>query len=120
MITKAINRPFIDRLKSDPRFFAMVQGWEYQAVMETEAQFSYRRCDREVMHQTAAAALKLALEFILQNDGEYRAVCEQRDAILKHSLDAMALMPGAVRYMPEKVEMPGQGPMPVSGYTGKA
>lgn len=94
------NRSFIDRMKSDPRFHAMVRGWEHQAVVATEQRFGDYRCDREIMHETAAAAIRLALEFILESDGEYKAICAERDAILKASMDLIQTSPMPMRYRP--------------------
>ena len=101
------NRSFIDRMKSDPRFRDMVRGWEHQAVVATEQRFRVYACDREIMHETAAAAIRLALEFLLESDGEYKAVCAERDAILKASMDLIQLSPKPMMYQTTKPKTKG-------------
>jgi len=87
------DRPYIERMRNDPRFYSLVRGWCAQSVIETQLRFDDRRCDAEVMHEVADAALKLALEFILYNDGEYKAIYAERNAALDANLDLIRLMP---------------------------
>lgn len=103
------NRPFIDRMKSDPRFRDMVRGWEHQAVVATEQRFGVYHREREIMHETASAAIRLALEFILESDGEYKAVCAERDAILKASMDLIQTSPMPMRYRPTNPAQKDEG-----------
>jgi hypothetical protein len=96
------GRPYIERMRTDPRFYSLVRSWCAQSVIETQLRFDNRRCDAEVMHEVADAALKLALEFILYNDGEYKAVYAERNAALEANLDLIKLMPRPLLYDPNK------------------
>jgi hypothetical protein len=92
-IDMRINRPFIERLRHDPRMKAMVDGWTAQATIEAEARLRHPDDYRRAMHEAARTGIALVLSFILDNDGEYRAVCEERDRLIEQVLRAAMLTP---------------------------
>lgn len=92
MIDQKINRPYIKRLRSDPRTKAMFDGWAHQACMEAEARYPDIRSPHDAQklaYFAARRALELAMTFVLDQDGEYKMVCEERDkafeALIKQS-----------------------------------
>lgn len=96
-IENRISRPFIQRVRDDGRLSSMVQGWAIQATMIVEQRYGFYPSDpRRIAHEAAEEALKLALTFILDNDGEYRMVCEERDQLVERmtqTLNHMNLIP---------------------------
>lgn len=97
MIEQHKRRPYIENLRKDPRTKAMFDGWVAQATMIAEQrnrgdEYDYRR----MAHDAAQEALALALAFILDNDGEYQMVCEERDRIRDQVLSRVMLTPPSI------------------------
>lgn len=96
MIEMHKRRPYIENLRNDPRTRAMFNGWVAQATATADQ----RRCGdgsgfRQMAHDAAQQALALAMAFILDNDGEYQMVCEERDRLREHILSIANLTPPA-------------------------
>lgn len=92
-IDMRINRPFTERMRHDPRMRAMVDGWIAQATFEAETRNDRYREPSRFAHDAAETALRLALTFLIDNDGEYRAVCEERDRLMEQVLKGAMLTP---------------------------
>ena len=94
MIEQHKRRPYIDNLRNGPCTKAMFDGWAAQATITAEQcnrgdEYDYRR----MAHAAAQEALALALAFILDNDGEYQRVCEERDRYRDQILNTAMLTP---------------------------
>ena len=91
------RRPYIENLQNDPRTMAMMDGWIAQATKEAELNHDLCRDDpRRLAHNAARRALELAMSFVLDNDGEYQGVCEQRDQLLDNALKLEAMRPPSI------------------------
>lgn len=89
------HRPYIERLRHDPRGRALHDGWVHQAAMVAEQRAGGDA--RMAAHEAAEEALKLALSFILDNDGEYLAVMAERDRFRDQLLETINLQPTSYR-----------------------
>lgn len=99
-----INRPYIERLRHDRRTRALFEGWVAQAAMTAEPR---ARGDAHMAARLAAEeALKLALAFILDEDGEYRAVCAERDRYRDQLLETIDLVPPPRFVIPAEADAP--------------
>ncbi len=92
MIEQHKHRSFIRNLRNDPRTRAMVDGWIAQAMVKVEIGAS-RDYDRRATHEAVREGIALALSFILDNDGEYQMVCEERDRLRDHILQGVTSLP---------------------------
>jgi hypothetical protein len=88
------NRDYIERLRHDPRTKALFDSFVYQAIVEVRERHgcaeNHHQAE-ELAHRTAERAVALAMAFVLDNDGEYRMVCEQRDQLLERQLKGFEL-----------------------------
>lgn len=84
-----INRPYIERLRHDPRTRALFDSFISQATMLVENRhgndMEYMG-SRRAAHEIAQEAVALAMSFVLDNDSEYRMVCEERDQLMNQQL----------------------------------
>lgn len=86
-------RDYISRLRSDPRLHAMMQGWVSQATMEAESRYPGLYDDRQRAHWAAETAIRLAMSFVLDNDGAYQMLREEMDRVLKNTLELVNSTP---------------------------
>lgn len=89
-----INRPYIERLRHDPRTRALFDSFISQATMLVENRhgndMEYMG-SRRAAHEIAQEAVALAMSFVLDNDSEYRMVCEERDQLMERQLKGFQL-----------------------------
>lgn len=91
------NRPYIERLRRDPRTKALFDSFVYQAMVEVREQHGRPESPYEAekfAHVTAEKAVALAMSFVLDNDGEYKMLREQFDQLMQTMIDARHLSPG--------------------------
>lgn len=103
-IDDRINRPFIERLRNDSRMRALLTSWVHEATIEVTERLGRYRSEaspEKIAHEAAEAALIRAMTFILDNDGEYKMVCEERDRLMKAFIDQGALRPAPFMVVPK-------------------
>ena len=88
MITEKQHRPFVQRLRNDPRVRAVMDGIINQAMIETENLYprSYEG-GRAAMAFAARRAAERAMSFVLEQDREYQDVLIMLDEVLARQLD---------------------------------
>lgn len=86
-------RPYIERLRTDPRTRAMFDGWVGQATMLAEQQVPDPCRYAERAHRAAQIALQLAMTHVLDNDGELQAANAEIDKLREHVLQGAMLKP---------------------------
>lgn len=81
------DRSYIARLHRDPRTKAMLDGWIAQATFEADKRFPRPEDDRQRTCFAAETAVRLAMEFVLGNDGEYQAILLENDRLMQQVID---------------------------------
>jgi len=95
MIETHKQRAYIENLRKDPRTRALMESWVVQAMMASENSGKPRN-QHEAMafaHAVAKDAVALAMAFVLDNDGEYQAICRERDRFRDAHLEFATLTP---------------------------
>lgn len=89
------QRSFIERMRRDHGLHQLMQSWVVQGVAQAKIAHDGRDgwFDARTASQAAEEALKLALSFILDNDGEYQRVCQERDQLLENIIKHVELTP---------------------------
>lgn len=86
-------RKYIERLRRDPRLRAMRDGWVAQATIEAENTYPDPRDGRPSARWAAERAIDLAMQHVLDNDGEMHAVMAERDQFRDQSILDTKLTP---------------------------
>jgi len=87
-------RPYIENLRNDARTRQLMDSWTVQAMMEVEARRGHpadEHDSKRFAHEVAQRAVAIAMSFVLDNDGEYQMVCQERDGILQAHIDAAGM-----------------------------
>ena len=87
------ERTYIGMLRNDRRMRAMFDGWVAQATLEAANHFPDTYDASERAGYAAEMALRLALSFIIDNDGEYQALREQLDRVMENFITLETLNP---------------------------
>lgn len=87
------KRSYVEQIRRDPRMKAMLDGWAAQAAMKAEQKMRNPYADRQSIHDAAVEGIALAMTFVLDNDGEYQAVCDERDALLDKIINTFQTAP---------------------------
>lgn len=93
LIDDRINRPYIERLRRDPRTRVVFDGFLAQVSLRfNDRPIKDEHEARKMIMRAAEEAIALAMAFVLDNDTEYMQVCEERDRIMKLCIDNQSLI----------------------------
>lgn len=102
------QRSYLALLRRDPRVKAAYDGWIAQATFEAYNRYPHPMDSEQRASYAASRAVELVMSFILENDGEYQAVRQQLDEVLKRSLE-MAMYAPVQMIVPIATKEQGNG-----------
>jgi hypothetical protein len=91
-----IDRGYIKWLRTDPRVRRIFEGFVARATMEADLEVPHIRDvheARQLAHVAARLAVQMVMDFVIDNDGEYQMVKEERDQLQERLFKLAELAP---------------------------
>jgi hypothetical protein len=102
------HRPYIERIRRDPRTMALFDSFIYQAMVEVREHHGHAEDPHDaerLAHKTAERAVALAMAFVLDNDGEYEMLRQHNDQLMDTVIETGKLTPRTMILQVEPQEL---------------